>query len=71
MFLVAKDCCTDKAVCIGGLPPLLLTFSAHLLPQTLQKLPVVMLVNHLAWRNKFPMNNALIAKKDHQHAFDV
>jgi hypothetical protein len=30
-----------------------------------------MLVNHLAWRNKFLMNNVLTVRKDYQHALDV
>jgi hypothetical protein len=47
------------------------TFLTDLLPQMLQNLPVVMLVNRLAWRNKFLMNDALTVKKDHQHALGV
>jgi hypothetical protein len=47
------------------------TFLTDLLPQMLQNLPVVMLINRLAWRNKFLMNDALTVKKDHQHALGV
>jgi hypothetical protein len=36
-----------------------------------QNMLVVMLVNHLAWRNKFLMNIVLTVKKDHQHALEV
>jgi hypothetical protein len=44
-------------------PPSFRTFSADLLPQTLQNLQVVMLVHRLAWRKKFLVNNALTVKK--------
>jgi hypothetical protein len=37
-------------------PPLFLMFSADLLPE-------VMLVNHMAWRNKLLKNNTLTVKK--------
>jgi hypothetical protein len=46
-------------------------FLADLLRQTLQNLPAVMLVNCLAWRNKFLLNSALTVRKDHQHALDL
>lgn len=41
---------------------------ADLLLQTLQNLLVKMVINCLAWKNKFLMNNALKVKEDHQHA---
>jgi hypothetical protein len=46
-------------------------FSADLSLHTLQTLLVEMLVNCLAWRNKFLLNNALTVKKDNRHALDV
>jgi hypothetical protein len=49
-------------------PLLFLTFLADLLPQTYQNLLVAMLVNHLAWRNKFLINNTLAVKKDNQQS---
>lgn len=76
---MAKNFCTDKAEvpwCIVManesvlVPPSFHTFSADLLPHTLQNL-VVMLVNRLVWRNKFLMSNSLTVKKYHQHALDV
>jgi hypothetical protein len=42
--------------------PLFQMFLADLCPQVLQKLPIIIVVNRLAWRNIF-LINALIAKK--------
>jgi hypothetical protein len=44
-------------------PPSLRTYSADLLPQTLQNLQVVMLVHRLGCRNKFLVKNALTVEK--------
>jgi hypothetical protein len=46
-------------------------FSMNLLLQVLQNLWGVILVNLLAWGNKFVINYALTVKKDHQHALNV
>jgi hypothetical protein len=46
-------------------------FLADLIPHTLKNIPVVMLVNCLARRNKFMMMNNTLAVKDHQHALDI
>jgi hypothetical protein len=51
--------------------PSLQTFSADVLCVTLQILIAVILVNHLAWGNKFLMRSAITVKKYHQHALDV
>jgi len=60
LFLSAKICCTDGAVCVSALlmvnqPFLILlsfqAFSMDLLPRTLQNLPVAMRFNRLVWRN--------------------
>jgi len=45
-------------------PPLFWMFSTDLLPE-------VMLINHLAWRNKLLMHNALTVKKEYQHGLEV
>jgi hypothetical protein len=45
-------------------PPLFWMFSTDLLSE-------VMLINHLAQRNKFLMNNTLTVKKEHQHGLEV
>jgi hypothetical protein len=50
---------------------IILMFSIDLVAQMLQNLQGVMLINLLAWGNKFEMNNALTVKKDHQHALDI
>jgi hypothetical protein len=51
--------CQGIVVVSGPGFAIILDVFADLLPETLQNLLVVMLVNHLAWRNKFLMNNAL------------
>jgi hypothetical protein len=45
--------------------PSLRKFSADVLPQTLPNFMAIMLVNRLAWRNKFLMNNVHTLKEDH------
>ena len=62
MCLVGKNSCTDGVcwcVVVVYEPfvvlPLFQPFLVELLPHILQNLPVVMLVIHLAWRNKFFM----------------
>jgi hypothetical protein len=40
-------------------------------PQTLQNLTFILVVNCLAWRNKYPINSILIFRKYDQHALDV
>jgi hypothetical protein len=44
------------------------TFPEGLLPHTLQNVPVEILVNLTAWRNNFPMNNAITVKQGDLHA---
>jgi hypothetical protein len=44
--------------------PLFWIFSVDSLPQTLQNLPVLRLVNRFTWRNKFLLNNAHSVTKD-------
>jgi hypothetical protein len=62
VFVMAETYCNDRLcwcivmVCEPVVVlPLFQVFSTDMLPQMLQNLPVVMLVNHLAWRNKFLM----------------
>jgi hypothetical protein len=44
-----------------------------LAPSQFHNLPIVMLINRLAWRNKFLMNSALAVKrkKGHEHGNDI
>jgi len=39
---------------------------ANLLPHMIQNLPEVILVNYIACRNKFLLNNVLTVERDHQ-----
>jgi len=52
-------------------PPQLWTFLADLLPQVLQNITVVMVVNHMDVRNTFLTNNMLTVKNNHPNALDV
>jgi hypothetical protein len=79
MFLAAKDCCCEQSsvhqliVIVNEsalVPPSFRTFSADLLPQTMLNLPVVLLVNCLAQKNKFLLN-CNPQSKHRQHTFDV
>jgi hypothetical protein len=74
-ILMVENCGTNKAVCAGHChgestsygSTISLDIFSRLSPSDL---PVVMLINYLAWRNKFLMNNALTVRKD-QRTFDV
>jgi hypothetical protein len=76
MFLDDKNCCADKIVCTSSRHiestrhafTVIQKFLAVLLSQILQNLLVVMLVNHLAWKNELLLNSACTVKIVHQHA---
>jgi hypothetical protein len=51
--------------------PLFLKFLLDFVLQMLLIHPVVILVNRLAWRNKFRMKQCLHSQKKDQHALDV
>jgi hypothetical protein len=79
MFLAAKNCCTDKALCTGTFLLWGNKSWSHHLSECFQwtcslrhcKPSGINAGNHLAWRNKFLMNNAVTVKRDHQHDPDA